>query len=232
MTNKVREEWKVYKDVFDEFTLRTIHKLSSQGHFDELKSPIAVGKESNVYMALKGEKKVVAKIYLLQACNFKRMYDYIKQDERYTKLRKSRRQIIFSWVQREYRNIMVAREAGLDVPKPIAVLNNVLVLEFIGNESPAPRLKDEWPKNKDKFFNDVIENMKKLHKAGIVHADLSEYNILNWNDRPYFIDFSQGTAAKSLNADELLDRDIRNISKFFNKIGVKTSEEEIKKKII
>ncbi len=232
MTNKVREEWKVYKDVFDEFTLRTLHKLSTQGHFDELESPIAVGKESNVYVALKGNKKIAVKIYLLQACNFKRMYDYIKQDVRYTKLRKARRQIIFSWVQREYRNIMVAREVNADVPKPIAVLNNVLVLEFLGNENPAPRVKDEWPKNKDKFFNSVIENMKKLHKAGIVHADLSEYNILNWNDRPYLIDFSQGTSTKSLNADELLDRDIRNISKFFNKIGVKTSEEELKKKVI
>lgn len=231
MAKKNKEEWKVYKEVFDEFTLRTVHKLSSQGHFEELKTPIAVGKEANVYSATKGDKRVVVKIYLLEACNFKRMYDYIKQDLRYIKLKKTRREVIFSWVQREYRNLMTARTANVNVPVPLAVLNNVLVLEFIGNSQPAPKLKDQKPKDKKKFFEEVIENMKRLDKAGLVHADLSEYNILNWNERPYFIDFSQGTVTKSLNAQELLDRDIRNISKFFNKIGLKTSEEEIKRKL-
>lgn len=232
MAKKAKEEWKVYKRVFDEFTLRTLHKLSSQGHFDELLSPIAIGKESNVYLAGKNGEKVVVKIYLLEACNFRRMYDYIKQDLRYVKLKKSRRQIIFAWVQREYRNLMIARMAGVNVPAPLAVLNNVLVLSFVGDENAAPKVKDKKPRNKKKFFNEVVESMKKLYKSGLVHADMSEYNILNWNERSYFIDFSQATVTQSTNAEELLNRDIRNIANFLKKLKIKTSEDEIKKKII
>ena len=51
MVKKTREKWKTYENVFDQFTLRTLFKLSSQGHFDELKSPISIGKEANVFTA-------------------------------------------------------------------------------------------------------------------------------------------------------------------------------------
>jgi len=73
----------------------------------------------------------------------------------------------------------------------------------------------------------VLENMKKLNNAGLVHGDLSEYNILNYDEKPYFIDFSQSTLLKSESSGDLLKRDIKNISRFFTKIGVKTSEDEI-----
>jgi len=57
--------------------------------------------------------------------------------------------VIFAWVQREYRNLMNAREAQVNVPIPITFANNILVLEFVGkNGNIAPRLKDEIPKNK------------------------------------------------------------------------------------
>lgn len=224
-----REKFKVYKNVFDAFTERTLLKLSSQGHFDELKSPVFVGKESNVFTASKGGETVIVKIYRLESCDFNRMFDYIKKDIRYSGLKKQRRKIIFAWVQREYRNLMIARESNVNVPTPLAVLNNVLVLQMIGRKIPAQRVKNQIPKNPRQFFKKVLDSMKKLNKAGLVHGDLSEYNILNHEESPYFIDFSQATLLKSPNSEELVQRDAKNIARFFSKMGVKTTEEEILK---
>jgi len=231
MTKITKEKFKVYGNVFDNFTLRTLFKLSSEGHFDELASPIKIGKESNVFSAKRGDDFVIVKIYRLQSCDFNRMYDYIKYDPRFVGLRKNKRKVVFAWCQREYRNLLKAREAGVSVPLPIAFQNNVLVLEFIGDEEVAPQLKNAEPKNKERFFHDVVENIKKLYKAGLIHGDLSEFNILNYNEKPVFIDFSQCTTTNSIRAEELIERDINNICRYFKKIGLKFDEKEIEKKI-
>ncbi len=226
-----REKWKVWGNVFDTFTFRTLFKLASQGHFDVLESPVSIGKESNVFTAkTKQGKRIIVKIYRLHTCDFNRMYDYLKFDPRF-KIKKQRRKIIFSWVQREFRNLMKARDAGVSVPKPIAFLNNVLLEEFIGNDEIALKLKDDIPKDKRKFLRKIIQNMKKLHNAGLVHADLSHFNILNYKDNPVFIDMSQTTTLKNQQAQEYLERDVKNICNFFNKIGLKTDKEKIKKQI-
>ncbi|MEA3430109.1 MAG: serine protein kinase RIO [Nanoarchaeota archaeon] len=226
-----REKWKVYQNVFDEFTLRTLFKLSSQGHFLELQSPISIGKESNVFSAITETGRIIVKIYRLETCDFNKMYDYIKQDPRYLYLRKHKRKIVFAWTQREYRNIMKARDASVDVPKPITFLNHILLEEFIGDSNAAPMLKDDPPENAQKFLDSVILNMKKLYSANLVHGDLSGFNILNYKNNPIFIDFSQATQLNAPDAMELLDRDIRNIAIFFRKQGLDVDEQKIKKQI-
>lgn len=231
MPKKSKEKFKVMHDVFDEFTNRTIFKLITEGHFKGLESPISIGKESNIFSALKDSKRVILKIYRLETCDFNRMYDYIKYDPRFINLKKKRRKVIFAWAQREYRNLLKAREGNVKVPTPITFANNILVMEFIGNNEPAPKLKDTIPKNKKKFFDKTIDNMKKLHKAGLVHADLSPFNILNSNETPVFIDFSQCTPLQNSRAEEFLKRDVKNVCNFFNKIGLKTNDEEVIRKI-
>ena len=228
--SKPKEKFKTRHDVFDEFTNRTIYKLITRGHFEGLKSPISIGKESNVFSALKKDgTRVMVKIYRLEACDFNRMYDYIKDDPRYIHLRKGKRNIVFIWVQREYRNLLKAREANVSVPTPLTFSNNVLVLEFIGDKDLiAPKLKDAVPKKPKEFFNKIIWNMNKMYKAGLVHADLSSFNILNHNEMPVFIDFSQCTTFESSRANEYLERDIRNICAFFKKIGLKVEEKKVK----
>ena len=227
-----KEKFKTLHNVFDEFTNRTLFKLISQGHFIGLESPISVGKESNIFSAYKGDERVVIKIYRLEACDFGKMYDYIKYDPRYVHLKKKRREVIFTWAQREYRNLFKAREAGVRVPKPLAFKGNVLVMEFIGNLDPAPKLKDLIPKNKKDFFNKIIDSVRKLYKAGYVHSDLSEFNVLNYNEKPVMIDFSQCTPLKNPSAKEYLDRDINNICRFFKKHGLKVDIEKVKEKIV
>ncbi len=232
--SRPREKFKTWGDVFDQFTQKTIYKLITRGHFEGLESPISIGKESNVFSALKKDgTRVMVKIYRLETCDFNRMYDYIKDDPRFLNLKKGKRNIVFLCVQREYRNLFKAREANVSVPTPLTFYNNVLVLEFIGdNNVIAPKLKDAYPKNPKEFFKKIVTNMKKLHKAGLVHADLSAFNILNYNEKPVFIDFSQCTTLDSPRANEYLDRDVRNVCNFFKKNGLDVDETKVKKEII
>ncbi|PIN79389.1 serine/threonine protein kinase [Candidatus Woesearchaeota archaeon CG10_big_fil_rev_8_21_14_0_10_34_8] len=229
------EHWKVYGNVFDQFTINDIIKLTKQGHFDQLVSPISIGKEANIFSAKKGSKYNIVKIYRLESCNFNKMYDYIKHDSRYYNIKRQRRQIIFSWVQREFRNIMKAREAGVKVPMPIITQHHIMVMQLIGNEKTghtAQRLKQSAPKHPQIFFKELVKNITLLYqKAKLVHADLSEYNILNHNEKPVIIDMSQATPTDSANADELLERDIKNMVNYFKKHGIKTNHEKLKKQI-
>ncbi len=226
------ERFKTYKNVFDQHSERLIFKLISEGYFEGLKSPISIGKEANIFSAEKKDgSQVIVKIYRLQNCNFNKMYQYIQADPRFPALKKQRRKIIFSWVQREYRNLLKAREAGARVPTPFTFADNILVIEFIGDKDAAPMLKDSLPSDMASFFNDIVENMKKMYKAGLVHADLSAFNILNFNDKPVFIDFSQGTVADNTEAESLLKRDVKNICIFFRKYGLNVDEEKVLKKI-
>jgi RIO kinase 1 len=226
-----KEEWKTFGDVFDQFTKRNIFKLSSQEYIDALESPLHIGKEANVFSAIRGKSKRVVKIYRLSTCDFKRMYDYLKYDPRFPAINRNKRKIIFSWARREYRNLMKARDAGVRVPTPYTILANILVIEFIGDDQAAPKLKDTVPEDPEKFLKDIVKQMRKLHKAGMVHGDLSSFNILNHNEKPVFIDMSQSTTLENTFAKEYLDRDVRNVCTFFRKIGFECDEEEIKKKI-
>ncbi len=229
---KYKEEWKVYKNVFSEFSLRNLFRLSSQGHFEELESPISIGKEANIFTAKTKEgERIVAKIYRLENCNFNKMYSYISSDSRYPSIKKRKREIVFAWTQREYRNLLLAREA-ITVPTPLAFKDNIILLSFIGSgDHAAPMLKDSIPKNKKKFFLQIIANIKKLYKKGIVHGDLSAFNILNHREEPVFIDFSQSLTLESSMAKELLERDVENVCRFFRKF-FKAEKEKILKKII
>ncbi|MCB9358735.1 serine protein kinase RIO [Candidatus Woesearchaeota archaeon] len=232
MAKIAREKWKTYNNVFDQFTHRNLFKLASEGFFEDLKSTVALGKEANVFTAAKEDgSEVIVKIYRLENCNFNKMFDYIKQDPRYEGLNKKRREIIFAWTQREFRNLLKAREV-IRVPTPLKCKDNIVVMELIGDVDPAPELKDAVPANPKKFFDEVIKNIKKLYKAGLVHGDLSHFNILNNNEHPVFIDFSQATTTDNAEAEDLLKRDVGNIVNFFNKrCGMKADPESIISKI-
>ena len=229
---KSKEEWKTYGGVFDNHTLADLKKLSSQGHFEEIYSSLALGKEANIYLAKKTSGELVLlKIYRLENCDFNKMYSYIAQDPRYDSLKGNRRRIIFEWTKREYRNLQKAREC-IKVPTPHAFRNNIIVMEYIGDEKgPAIQLKDADLDDTEQFFDRVVENIQLLYNKGLVHGDLSSFNILVDGHQPIFIDFSQGTMTSSLQAPELLMRDINNITSFFSKRGIEKDPHELYEKI-
>ena len=216
-SRKSREEWKIYKNVFDSFTERHLFQLASQDHFEELEMPVALGKEANIFTARKKDgSHIIVKIYRLENCNFNKMYSYIRADPRFMGLENQKRKVIFTWVQREYRNLLLARQK-IKVPTPYLFRDNILLMELIGKDGPAPQLKDKIPENPQKFLEKTIKNMKLLIDAGLIHGDLSEFNILNDEEEPVFIDISQGTTTNAQSARELLERDIKNVVKFFRK---------------
>ncbi len=230
MPKPPKEKHKTLKHVFDDFTERNLFILSSKGYFDELESPISMGKEGNIFTAKKRDKKVIAKIYRLSTCDFHKMFEYLRADPRF-KVEKQKRKIIFAWAKREYSNLLKARKGGVRVPTPYGFLNNILIMEMIGDEEPAPLLKYATPKNVKKFFKDLILQMKKLHKIGMVHADLSSFNIINYNEKPYLIDLSQSTTKENPRYEEFLKRDIRNVCTYFKKLKIDCDEEKILKEI-
>jgi RIO kinase 1 len=226
-----KEQWKVYKNVFSQFSLRNLEKLANKGYFKDLKSPISTGKEANIFSAVNSENDfIIVKIFRLENAEFNKMRSYLVADPRYVKLKNSKRQIIFSWAQREYRNLLLAREY-IRVPTPIAFKDNIILMELIGDDgSVAPMLKDAYPQDAQKFFDDVIKMIKKLWKNGWVHGDLSAFNILNYHDKPVFIDLSQMTSKKSPLGKELLERDVKNICRFFKR-DLKVKWEDVLEKI-
>jgi len=229
-TTHHREAFKTWGDVFDDFTSQTVLKLMSGGYLKGLISPLKVGKEANIFIA-RGpqDEPLVVKIYRLSTCDFNRMYEYMKSDPRFGSLVKKRRKVIFAWAQREFRNLMLAHEAGVRTPVPHVGRNNVLVMDLIGE--PAQQLKQQAPKDPARFFEEVVRMMRKLHKARLVHADLSEYNILNDDEKPVFIDMSQTTTYDNPTWKMYFERDVRNISRYFSKLGVEITEEKLARMI-
>lgn len=218
VTNTSQERFRTYDGVFDNFTNRTLFFLESHGHVGELSRTLFVGKESNVFTTVvEGEDRLV-KIYRVQNCDFKQMYRLIIQDPRFRNIRHRPREVIFTWAQREYTNLLKAAQAGVRVPEMFAWRNHILVEELIGD--PAPRLKDADIHNLQECADDILHNYRLLYQnAKIVHADLSGFNMLYHEGKVWFIDFSQGISIESDYADEYLRRDLLNVQRFFSKRG-------------
>jgi len=193
-----------------------------------VESAVKEGKESVVLSAKSGSDEWVAvKVYRTKYCDFKSMWRYLAGDKRFSGIKKNRLAVVFNWCKREFKNLKIAYKAGVNCPKPIAFNENVLIIGFIGeNGKLAPRLIDlKFSKeDADAVYSMTITQIKKLYKAGLVHTDLSAYNILFFN-KPYMIDFSQAVQLNHPQALEFLVRDIKNINSYFKKFGVLTEDE-------
>ncbi|MVT12846.1 MAG: serine protein kinase RIO [Euryarchaeota archaeon] len=218
---------KAESDVFDRKTMLTLYDLLSHGYFDIIEFPIKIGKEANIFRAKKGRKYYVVKIYRTSTKNFNSIIKYIEGDYRFEHFKRSTLGIIYLWAQKEFRNLTDCYNASVLVPKPVVFRNNIVVMEYLGNSRyPAPLLKD-YPQDLQKFYGMVRDNvLRMVNDALLVHGDLSEYNIVIHKDKPYIIDVSQAMPVKHPNARTLLERDVRNIVRFFSKKGVDANEKD------
>jgi RIO kinase 1 len=213
------------EEVFDQSTRMVLYHFLSKGVIDEVHGVVNAGKEARVYWGKNKEgKELAVKIYLTSSAEFlKGMRKYIEGDRRFKNVKHDTRSLIFAWAQKEFRNLEQAAGARVRVPKPIAVKNNVLVMEFIGKDGvSAPSMKEQTPRDPQKVYSLLLTYLERLYrKADLVHGDLSEYNIMMWKGKPVIFDVSQAVPTSHPMAEFLLRRDLENVSKFFSRLGVK-----------
>jgi RIO kinase 1 len=225
MKEKRSEEYEVLEEVFDRSTLMLIYEFMNKGTINEIHGVVRAGKESRVYWGKdKNGKELAIKIYLVVSSEFRKgLVKYIEGDPRFKGIKHDTRSLIFAWAQKEFKNLELAARARVRVPRPIAVKNNVLIMEFIGeNGEGAPSLKEKKPKDPSKIYEQLMTYLQMLYrKAELVHGDLSEYNIMIWRGKAVIFDMSQAVPLVHPMADFLLHRDLTNLNKYFSRLGVK-----------
>ena len=218
MKNKRSDEYEVLEEVLDRSTLITLYDFQRKGVITEIYGALKSGKEAKIYWG-RGQKgrEIAIKIYLTVSSEFKQgMLVYIKGDPRFAHVRRDTRSMIYAWAQKEFKNLNLAFKAGVKVPKPISFKGNVLVMEFIGEKGvSAPLLKEVKLLNLNFIYNEILENMKKLYRAGLIHADLSEYNLMVFHNEIIMFDLSQAVLLEHPMAKKFFMRDIQNLIHFF-----------------
>jgi RIO kinase 1 len=221
MKNKRSEDYQVIEEVFDKPTLLVIYRFMNDGVIEEIHGVVNAGKEARVYWGKDAQGKELAiKIYLTSSAEFKKgMIPYIEGDPRFAHVRKDTRSLIYTWAQKEFKNLRRAKEAGINVPEALAIQKNVLVMEFIGkNGERAPLMKETNLEDSKKVFKLLLTNLKRLYrKGGLVHADLSEYNIMIWKGKPVIFDVAQSVLVNHPMAEKFLRRDLENLHKYFKR---------------
>ncbi|MFC7074558.1 serine/threonine-protein kinase Rio1 [Halovenus rubra] len=226
---KDADQFKVEDSVFDEATYGALYKLVQDGHIDAFGGPISTGKEANVYSALSGENEVAVKIYRINASDFREMGVYLEGDPRFEKVANDKKAIVMAWVRKEFSNLDRALAAGVRVPEPVAVERNVLIMEYLGTvEGRAKRLTEVHIENPETAYEVIREYMTRLYDAGIIHGDLSEFNIVVQESQLYVIDVGQAVTIHHPNSDDFLNRDCKNVARFFESQGIETSGERLR----
>jgi RIO kinase 1 len=217
----VLDKIKVMDDVLDKNTIMTLSKLINSGVIAYVNGVIGSGKESKMYWAVDPDGKDLAlKIYLVTASNFKKRNPYMIDDHRFSHIKKGTRNMVELWAQKEFRNLNHCFKSGIPSIKPIHLLKNVLILEFIGkNGTHAKTLVESEVDEND--YKDAISIISQLYKkAKLVHGDFSEYNIFKTENGLVLFDLGSAVDIRHKNAKEFLERDIKNISRFFVKRGL------------
>jgi RIO kinase 1 len=224
---------KIFAEVFDRYTIDSIHHLSQNGYFEQMEFLINTGKEAHVFRAVDsaGHYRAI-KVYKVETTDFKKMREYIDGDPRFGRANHSARGVIEEWVKKEYRNLQVFQAAGIRVPLALAFRKNVLVMEFIGHDGEAaPRLKEAPLQDQEKlrdWTEQTLSNM--VQKARVIHADFSEYNILNSDGELVVIDCAQGVSVLHPRAREFLERDCKNMARFLSRNGTPMTGVELMEK--
>ncbi|CAJ1408743.1 unnamed protein product [Effrenium voratum] len=238
------------EQVLDPRTMHVLSKFLKRGLFDEIHGCISTGKEANVYYATSadGSERAV-KVYKTSILVFKDRARYVEGEFRFRQgyCKGNPRKMVAQWAEKEMRNLRRLAAAGIPCPEanrssdvPVAfakkrrnvihadsvqvidVRQNVLVMDFLGQESnAAPRLKDTdgldssaW---QSLYIDCAVLMRKMMQQCRLVHGDLSEYNMLYFAGNLYIIDVSQSVESDHPHALDFLKRDCVNVNSFFGK---------------
>jgi len=225
---QTKREDPLEEQVFDRETRFALTKLRQAGHFDSMEYPIAKGKEAIVFLATTREGgKVAVKIYRIDTSNFVHMHDYLDGDPRFAGTSRNRYETILAWARKEFSNLKAFHEARVMVPRPLAFLRNIVVMEFFGEGNIAfSELGKVGSEHPQKDYEFLIEQIKRIYQAGFVHSDFSEYNILVTDDGLKVLDCAQAVLLAHPHAEEFLRRDVENLVRYFRKQGAKEADAE------
>ena len=169
------------------------------------------------------EYDLAVKIFKTSILVFKDRDRYISGEHRFRHgyCKSNPRKMVKIWAEKEMRNLKRLTSCGVRCPVPILIKNNVLVMRFIGkNGWGAPRLRDANLdfKRLQSCYGQCIRMMRTMYqRAGLVHGDLSEYNMLYQKGLVYFIDVSQSVEQDHPRALDFLRMDCKNVTDFFRK---------------
>ena len=177
--------------------------------------PLGVGKESDVYDALApGDERVAVKFHRLGRASFRqtrRVRGYVADRRHISWLYQSRLA-----AEKEYEALKLVFPCGVSVPRPVSQNRHVVVMGMIegGELYHVQELQEP-----EKVLNEILGNVKTAYqRVGVVHADLSEYNVILKPDlHVLVIDWPQFVTKDHPNAGALLERDVRNVLQFFQK---------------
>ena len=218
---QLKERFKIESEVFDRRALLDISRLIKKGILRNVDYPVSTGKEANVFRATTPDGAFVAlKMYKTETAPFFRKEEYLEADPRFARIKHSEREVVKAFARKEFKNLEICRDAGVNAPRPIYLLGRIVVMGFLGEgELPFPSLNLVGPLHGEADLESILSDVRKMYKAGLVHADLSEYNILV-GPVPYLIDFGQGVITRHPNAEKFLERDVSIILKYFGKFGI------------
>ena len=203
--------------------------LLDYGIIQEVVAPLMSGKEAQVYVVVAGGEECVAKVYKeAHQRTFKHRSSYTEgrrtrntRDQRAISKRTQhgRQKDEDAWRSTEVDTIYRLRDAGVRVPEPINFADGVLVMEFVKDSGgrAAPRLGDLTFSAGEarEIYLALIREVVRMLSAGVIHGDLSDFNVLMSHDGPVVIDFPQSVdPAHNPNGRELLLRDVENLHRF------------------
>ncbi len=209
---------KVVNEVLDKPTVMTLYKMITDHIIAYVNGSVSAGKESVLFWGVDdNDVDVALKIYLVSTSNFKKREPYVLGDPRFSNLKKGTKNLVYLWAKKEFRNLSQCYDVGIPVPRPLHVTNNVLAMDFVGeNGAPSQSLLNSDVDEND--YNQAISIIKDLYnKANLVHGDYSEYNIFKTKTGLVVFDMGSAVDLRHPNSQEFLKRDINNITRFFSK---------------
>ncbi|KAM0751304.1 RIO1-domain-containing protein [Meredithblackwellia eburnea MCA 4105] len=218
------------EQVLDPRTRLIIFKMIGRELIERVDGCVSTGKEANVYHAVAPDGKHLAlKIYKTSILVFKDRDRYVTGEFRFKSgyARSNPRKMVRLWAEKEMRNLRRMKTAGMRVPEAIEVRENVLVMDFLGEQEwqASPRLKDAVipAENLRSLYLEMLVLLRTIFiRCRLVHADFSEYNVLYHQSHLWVIDVSQSVEQDHPHAFDFLRSDIQNADDFFKKRGVDT----------
>lgn len=231
------------EQVLDQRTRMILYQMINRGVVGEVHGAISTGKEANVYGAVAFADDLstthrAVKVYKTAILSFKDRERYITGEHRFKSGadKGNNRKMVKLWAEKEFRNLRRIHSAGIACPEPIQLKLHVLVMGFLGDKRgwAYPRLRDANIPAEDAeqtwsaLYIQLLGIMRRLYQVcKLVHADLSEYNILYHDKQLYIIDVSQSVEHDHPRSLEFLRMDIKNTGDYFRRQGVDTLADRV-----